>query len=104
MIPKKSYRPDGIKVTIQNRDGLIRLLYTYKSKREIISYPLNYFAPQNQQIAIAKATEIHNDIYLYQKYDETKEKYQLKSKVVKHDFGLKEITLKEIWQFYKNLK
>lgn len=104
MTPDKSFRPHGIKVTIQNRSGLIRLLYTYRGKREIISYPLNYFDPQNQQIAIAKATEIHNDIFLYQKYDETKEKYQLKSKVVKHDFGMKEITLKEIWQFYKNLK
>lgn len=104
MIPDKSFRPHGIKVTIQNRSGLIRLLYTYKGKREIISYPLNYFDPQNQQIAIAKATEIHNDIYLYQKYDETKEKYQLKPKLIKHDFGQKEITIREIWEFYKELK
>lgn len=98
------FRPDGLKVSIENNNGTIRLRFTYQGKRESINYPLNYFDPQNQQIAIAKATQIHNDIYLYQKYDETKEKYQLKSKVVKHDFGLKEITLKEIWQFYKDLK
>ena len=77
MIPEKSYRPSGIKITIQNRSGLIRLIYTYQGQRQFISYPLNYFDSENQNIAIAKATEIHNDIYLYDRYDETKEKYKL---------------------------
>ncbi|MGI0480230.1 tyrosine-type recombinase/integrase [Geminocystis sp. CENA526] len=104
MAQNQRFRPDGLKVSIENNNGTVRLRFTYQGKRESINYPLNYFDPQNQQIAIAKATEIHNDIYLYQKYDETKEKYQLKSKVVKHDFGLKEITLREIWEFYKDFK
>lgn len=104
MTQNQRFRPDGLKVSIENNNSTVRLRFTYQGKRESINYPLNYFDPQNQQIAIAKATEIHNDIYLYQKYDETKEKYQLKSKVVKHDFGLKEITLREIWEFYKDLK
>ncbi|MBF2056264.1 MAG: tyrosine-type recombinase/integrase [Cyanobacterium sp. T60_A2020_053] len=99
-----SFRPNGLKVSIDNNNGTIRLRFTYQGKRESISYPLNYFDPQSQQIAIAKATEIHNDIYLYQKYDETKEKYQLKPKLIKHDFGQKELTLREIWEFYKELK
>jgi integrase len=106
MIPEKSYRPSGIKITIQNRSGLIRLIYTYQGQRQFISYPLNYFDSENQNIAIAKATEIHNDIYLYNRYDETKEKYKLNSqkKVIPINPDLTQITLKELWEYYKKNK
>lgn len=103
MIPDKRYKPEGLKISIENNNGTIRLRYTYKNKRQSINYPLNYFDIRSHQIAKAKATEIHNDIYLYNNYDETKNKYKLETQKkltpIKPEF--KEPTLKEIWEYYK---
>ena len=100
------YKPDGLKVSIENNNGSIRLRFTYKGKREAINYPLNYFDQDNQKIAIAKATEIHHDIYVYDRYDESKQKYRLttQKKIIPINPNKKELTLKEIWEYYKKHK
>lgn len=91
-------RPAGCKVSIQNNNGSIKLIYQHNNKRHFLSLGLPY-TKNNLDIATAKAWEIHNDI-IFNRYDGN-EKY--KTGFSKNEIK-QEITLTEIWQFYQKIR
>jgi integrase len=112
MIPNK-IRPDGCKVSIANNNGSIRLVYWFNQKLIRFNLGLPY-TKNNLDIAIAKAWEIHNDI-IFNRYDGNKDKYKIgfgdnnsqkenPNNLIEVNFHKQEPTLKQIWEFYKNIK
>lgn len=97
---KKSYRPDGCRVTVRNHQGNIQLRYTYNFSREEINLGISWAYKKNHKIAEAIAREISNDIYIFDRYDITKDKYRLNSiKPIETKFAIY-----DCWEYYKERK
>jgi integrase len=109
---QQTIKPEGCKVSIHNNNGSIKLVFCYREKRHFVSIGLPY-TPNNLDIAIAKAWEIHNDI-VFNRYDDNKDKYKIgvnnsspkekTNNLIEVDFHKQEPTLKEVWEFYKKIK
>ncbi|BAQ66464.1 tyrosine-type recombinase/integrase [Geminocystis sp. NIES-3709] len=106
MIPSKTYRPDNINVAIRNNNGVICLRYSYRCKQLDLSLGIAWNNKANHSIAQSIALQIHNDIFLYGNYDESKEKYRIKKSKITIQREEKERipSLKEIWEYYKEFK
>lgn len=106
MVTEKSYKPNGCKVAIRNNKGTIQLRYTYNGSRIEFSLGLDWLDLPNHHKAIAIAQQIHNDIYLFGNYDDTKEKYRIKKSKGQNILKIetKELTLRQIWEYYKKYK
>jgi integrase len=97
-----SFKLSGCKVTVVNINGSIALRYTINSKRQTLYIGLSY-TDNNLNIAIAKAWEVHNDI-IFNRYDGNNDKYKIGFIRKKNQKFSQELTLKEAWEFYKNVK
>jgi len=104
MIHEKSYKPNGCKVAIRNNNGVIALRYSYNGKQIDLSLGLNWLDIPSHHKATSIAQQIHNDIYIYDQYDESKEKYKVNSKKKRDNVialpEVKEFTLNDCFEFY----
>lgn len=97
----RSYKVN--KITIRSNNGTIQFRYQYKGHRQEFNLGLSWEGEDNHKIAIAKAQEIFNDIYLYDRYDESKDKYKLTTKKIIRK-NPDDPYLKEIWDYYCKFK